>query len=47
MISVNLLDYKQELRKIAMQKIIINAIGSVLFLIFLIVHLLVFPKNRN
>ena len=44
MISVNLLDYKQELRKIAMQKIIINAIGSVLFLIFLIVTYWCFQK---
>ena len=44
MISVNLLDYKQELRKIAMQKIIINAIGSVLFLIFLIVTFWCFQK---
>ena len=38
MISVNLLDYKQELRKIAMQKIIMNAIGAVLFLIFFIIE---------
>ena len=44
MISVNLLDYKQELKKIAMQKIIINAIGSVLFLIFLIVTYWCFQK---
>ena len=44
MISVNLLDYKQELRKIAMQKIIINAIGSVLFIIFLIVTYWCFQK---
>ena len=44
MISINLLDYKQELRKIAMQKIIINAIGSVLFLIFLIVTYWCFQK---
>ena len=44
MISVNLLDYKQELKKITMQKIIINAIGSVLFLIFLIVTYWCFQK---
>ena len=44
MISVNLLDYKQELRKIAMQKIIINAIGAVLFFIFLIVIYWCFQK---
>ena len=44
MIDLNLLDYKQELKKIAMQKIIINAIGSVLFLIFLIVTYWCFQK---
>ena len=44
MITVNLLDYKQELKKIAMQKIIINAIGSVLFLIFLIASYWCFQK---
>ena len=44
MISVNLLDYKQELKKIAMQKIIINAIGSVLFLIFLMTTYWCFQK---
>ena len=44
MIDINLLDYKQELKKIAMQKIIINAIGSVLFLIFLIVTYWCFQK---
>ena len=44
MISLNLLDYKQELKKIVMQKIIINAIGSVLFLIFLIVTYWCFQK---
>ena len=44
MISVNLLDYKQELRKIVMQKIIINAIGAVLFFIFLIVTYWCFQK---
>ena len=44
MISINLLDYKQELRKIAMQKIIINAMGSVLFFIFLIVAYWCFQK---
>ena len=44
MISINLLDYKQELKKIAMQKIIINAIGLVLFLIFLIVTYWCFQK---
>ena len=44
MITVNLLDYKEELRKVAMQKIIINAIGSVLFLIFLIVTYWCFQK---
>jgi len=44
MITVNLLDYKEELRKVAMQKMIINAIGSVLFLIFLIVTYWCFQK---
>ena len=44
MISINLLDYKQELKKIAMQKIIINAMGSVLFFIFLIVTYWCFQK---
>jgi len=44
MISVNLLDYKQELKKIAMQKILINAIGSVLFLIFLMATYWCFQK---
>jgi Tfp pilus assembly protein PilN len=44
MIAVNLLDYKEELRKVAMQKMIINAIGSVLFLIFLIVTYWCFQK---
>ena len=44
MISVNLLDYKQELKKIAMQKILINAIGAVLFFIFLIVTYWCFQK---
>jgi len=44
MIDINLLDYKQELKKIAMQKIIINAIGAVLFLIFLIVTYWCFQK---
>ena len=44
MIDINLLDYKQELKKIAMQKIIINAIGLVLFLIFLIVTYWCFQK---
>ena len=36
MISINLLDYKQELERIAMQKIVVNAIGSVLVFILLI-----------
>ena len=44
MIDINLLDYKQELKKIAMQKIIINATGLVLFLIFLIVTYWCFQK---
>ena len=44
MISVNLLDCKQELKKIAMQKIVINAIGAVLFFIFLIVIYWCFQK---
>ena len=44
MISINLLDYEQELKKIAMQKIIINAIGAVLFFIFLIVGYWCFQK---
>jgi Tfp pilus assembly protein PilN len=44
MITLNLLDYKQELKKIAMQKIIINAIGSVLFFIFLMVIYWCFQK---
>jgi len=44
MISVNLLDFKQELKKIAMQKMVINAIGSVLFFIFLIVIYWCFQK---
>jgi len=45
MISINLLDYKQELKKIAMQKIIINAIGAVLFFIFMIVVYWCFQKT--
>ena len=44
MISINLLDYGQGLKKIAMQKIIINAIGAVLFFIFLMVGYWCFQK---
>ena len=46
MISINLLDYKQELKKIAMQKIIINAIGAVLFFIFIIFVYWCFQKTE-
>ncbi len=44
MISINLLDYEQGLKKVAMQKIIINAIGAVLFFIFLMVGYWCFQK---
>ena len=46
MISINLLDYEQELKKIAMQKIIINAIGAVLFFIFIIFVYWCFQKTE-
>jgi len=44
MISINLLDYEQALKKVAMQKIIINTIGAVLFFIFLMVGYWCFQK---
>ena len=44
MISINLLDYEQGLKKVAMQKIIINTIGAVLFFIFLMVGYWCFQK---
>lgn len=47
MIDTNLLDYQQELKKIAIQKIVINAIGSVLFLIFMIVTYWCYQKMEN
>ena len=47
MIDTNLLDYQQELKKIAIQKIVINAIGSVLFFIFMIVTYWCYQKIEN
>jgi len=47
MIATNLLNYKQELKKIAMQKLIINAIGLVLFLIVLIATYWSYQKIEN
>ena len=37
MISINLLDYNGEVKKIAMQKVVVNAVGSIFAVIFLIV----------
>ena len=39
MISINLLDYNGEVKKIAMQKVVVNAIGAIfagILLIFLL-----------
>ena len=37
MISINLLDYNGEAKKIAMQKVVVNAIGAIFAVIILIV----------
>ena len=47
MISINLLDYNGEVKKIAIQKVVVNAIGAIFAVIILIVVYWCFLKFRT